>query len=107
MDATAKVWDLSTGTQVVSMRGHTAEVIGVHFAGRDNNRLLLTGSFDHSAAVWDLRSGNRVHHFTGHSAEVAATVCSFDGQIVATASMDKSVRVSTVSHHPNLLISVD
>lgn len=93
MDTTAKVWDLETGVETVSLHGHMAEVIALHFVGQDD-RLLLTGSFDHSAALWDHRIGRRVRHLTGHSAEVAAAACSFDGRNVATASMDKTLRVS-------------
>lgn len=92
MDKTARAWDLETGKEISSMNGHRAEIIKLHFIG-DDRRLLLTGSFDHTASLWDLRTGRRVHHLTGHSAEVAAAACTFDGRLIATASMDKTVRV--------------
>lgn len=94
MDTVAKVWDLERGLETATLRGHTAEVIALEFANQNaSSSLLLTGSFDHTASLWDVRTAQRVSHLMGHTAEVAAATCSFDGHLVATASMDKTVRV--------------
>ncbi len=110
MDTTAKVWDVELGVETVSLAGHTAEVIALQFlAAGDNSQqqnssgsLLLTGSFDHTASLWDVRDGRRVAHLVGHTAEVASAIASFDGRLVATASMDKTVRVSSISFNSPL-----
>ncbi len=102
MDTVAKVWDLETGKEKATLSGHTAEVIALQFTNQSgfgvggSDNILLTGSFDHSASLWDIRSASRVGHLVGHTAEVAAATCSFDGNLVATASMDKTVRVSSI-----------
>lgn len=49
-DGTAKVWDLRTGQEVISLKRHTAEVSSVHFSPDD--RTILTSSLDRSALVW-------------------------------------------------------
>ncbi|TGZ65275.1 hypothetical protein CRM22_005961 [Opisthorchis felineus] len=117
MDTLAKLWDIETGTELASLSGHTAEVIALQFSqgssvssegdsdgysdtvcGAGAGRLMLTGSFDHTVSLWDVRSGERTHHLIGHAAEVAAAAFSFDASLVATASMDKTVRVSSSPH---------
>lgn len=44
------IYDVSTGDQVGLIRGHTAEVTGVHFS--PNNRYVVTTSADGTARVW-------------------------------------------------------
>ncbi|KAM7538516.1 hypothetical protein Aperf_G00000049850 [Anoplocephala perfoliata] len=104
MNTTAKIWDMETGKEISSISGHRAEVIALHFLGGEDRRLLMTGSFDHTASLWDLRTGQRVRHLTGHSAEVAAAAYTFDGRLVATASMDKTVRDMRMRFLMSLLI---
>lgn len=118
MDTLAKLWDVETGSQLGSLNGHTAEVIALQFSqcnsvtnygmsnggdnalyadsvcGAGNGRLMLTGSFDHTVCLWDVRTGERTHHLIGHAAEVSAASFTYDTSLVATASMDKTVRVS-------------
>lgn len=114
MDTLAKVWDVETGVELVSLNGHTAEVIALQFSqggnlissegdgsgyqesacGAGAGRLMLTGSFDHTVCLWDIRTGDRTHQLIGHAAEVAAAAFSYNAVFVATASMDKTVRVS-------------
>ncbi|KAF8561991.1 hypothetical protein P879_11070, partial [Paragonimus westermani] len=112
MDTLAKLWDIETGVELASLNGHTAEVIALQFSqggqsstvgnthdcyqetvcGAGAGRLMLTGSFDHTVCLWDVRTGDRTHHLIGHAAEVAAAAFSYDASLVATASMDKTVR---------------
>jgi WD40 repeat protein len=49
-DGTAKLWDLSTGTEVLSLKRHAAEITSVHFS--PDGRNILTSSLDESALAW-------------------------------------------------------
>jgi dynein assembly factor with WDR repeat domains 1 len=49
MDNTARLWDIETGKVHSIFKGHTAELISLHF-NSDGDK-ILTGSFDKTAIV--------------------------------------------------------
>ena len=58
MDNNAKLWDIETGQEIVTLQGHTAEIVSLHFDTEGDK--ILTGSFDTTAKVtlrFTLRSG--------------------------------------------------
>lgn len=109
MDTLAKLWDVETGAELANLSGHTGEIIAIQFApngvgsldpytsgvtGTLTGPILLTGSFDHTVCLWDIRTGHRVFQFNGHSAEISAAVFNYNTTLVASSSMDKTVRVN-------------
>lgn len=52
MDNTAKLWDIETGKEYVTLRGHDAEVISLNFSAEGDR--VISGSFDCSAKVRSL-----------------------------------------------------
>jgi WD40 repeat protein/transcriptional regulator with XRE-family HTH domain len=85
-DTTARVWDVSTGQQWLTLAGHTDGVVSVAFS--PDGRQLTTGSVDKTARVWDLSSGKALLTLTGHKDIVWSVAFSADGRRVATASRD-------------------
>lgn len=63
-DQLAKLWDVETGKEVATLKGHTGEIVSLNFNAEGDK--LLTGSFDHTANVWDTRSGVRIHTLDEH-----------------------------------------
>jgi WD40 repeat protein len=49
----AKVWDATSGAEVLTLRGHTLAVTSAAFSP-DGSR-VVTGSYDHTAKIWDAR----------------------------------------------------
>lgn len=49
MDQTAKLWDLETGKEHSTLRGHEGEIVSLNF-NADGDK-ILTGSFDGTAIV--------------------------------------------------------
>jgi len=75
-DTTVKVWSLSGGSLVHSLRGHTGQVTGVRFLSREATEAIglaldvpelsicaVSGSQDCSVKVWDLVSGSLVKSY--------------------------------------------
>jgi len=75
-DTTVKVWSLSGGSLVHSLRGHTGPVTGVRFVSKEATEALalaldapdltvcaVSGSQDCSVKVWDLVSGSLVKSY--------------------------------------------
>lgn len=44
----------STGQELGLLKGHTAEVIALHY--NDDGNQIITGSFDGTVNVWDTRT---------------------------------------------------
>ena len=109
-DNTAKVWDARSGTEVLTLRGHTTMAIpavvfspdvligdgvdGVNSAGfSPDGSLIVTSSGDQTAKVWDARSGVEVRTLKGHTAGVTSASFSPDGARIVTASHDKTAKL--------------
>jgi dynein assembly factor with WDR repeat domains 1 len=73
MDQTCKLWDLETGKEHSTLKGHEGEIVSLNF-NNDGDK-ILTGSFDGTAIVhffsyrqiWDTRTGEPIHLLQGHT----------------------------------------
>jgi WD40 repeat protein len=91
-DGTARVWDATTGRELLCLRVHRSQITSVAFA-RDG-QWLVTGSTDGMARVWDAISGQELRKFqnqgTGPLWAVAVTP---DGKRVVTGSEEGTPRI--------------
>jgi WD40 repeat protein/Flp pilus assembly protein TadD len=90
-DATAKLWDATSGSDLVTFYGHTDEVSSVAFS--PDGKRIATGGDDGTARVWDAESGKALRTLSGHLDSIKAVVFSPDGRRIATASTDGTARV--------------
>jgi WD40 repeat protein len=89
------VWDARTGQQVLTMRGHSADLY--HLAYRPDGKVLASASADHTIRLWDAGSGKELLALTGHDGAVFRLAFSADGKRLASTSFDGSVRVWDVT----------
>ncbi|MGB8648208.1 MAG: adenylate/guanylate cyclase domain-containing protein [Anaerolineae bacterium] len=93
-DGTAKVWDLHTGKELLSLRtNHTFNGLGVSAVFTPDGAHLLTVSDNNSAKLWDLKTGEASLTLTGHTDIVWAVATSPDGKTFATASADRTAKL--------------
>ena len=57
-DKTLKVWDVDSGRELRTLKGHSAEVQGVAMTA--DGRLAVSGSRDNTLKVWDLNKGSEL-----------------------------------------------
>ena len=91
----AGIWDARTRDELVSISGHSGDVIGVSFS-RDGTR-LATGSADGTARVWDANSGEELVRLSGHGGLVALVDFSPDRTRLLTGGGDGTARVWDIS----------
>ncbi len=87
---TAEIVDAATGTAVLTLRGHTDDVLDARYSP-DGTR-LVTGSYDKTARVW-AADGSLVATLTGHYNEVAGVTFAPDSRTVITFANDARIRV--------------
>ena len=54
-DKTLKIWELSSGKSLKTLKGHSNYVFCCNFNPQSN--LIVSGSFDESVRIWDVRTG--------------------------------------------------
>jgi WD40 repeat protein len=101
-DGTVRIWDGSTGAELIVMNvGHGA-LMSVAFS--PDGTKVVAGAWDNTARVFDVASGKEIAMLAGHDAGVWYASFSPDGSRVVTASWDKTARVWDVATAKQLLV---
>ncbi len=90
-DDTVRVWEASTGAEVLTLTGHANSVMSVGFS--PDGQRIVSGSIDATVRVWEASTGAEVLTLTGHSNSVLSVAFSADGQRIVSGGVDATVRV--------------
>lgn len=85
------VWDVETGELRLTLRGHTASVLGVDFS--PDGKTVITASQDKTLRLWDVETGAEIHRFVGHSDRVYDVAFLPDGDQFVSSSYDSTLRL--------------
>ncbi len=89
LDKTARVWDLSKGSQVHQLE-HDDPVFSAAFD--PTGRWIITAAGD-AAHIWDQSTGKRVRSLAGHKSGLCSAAFAPVGDQAVTASMDGTARI--------------
>ncbi|MEV7413489.1 WD40 repeat domain-containing protein, partial [Streptomyces althioticus] len=96
-DSTARLWDLTTGTQIGEpLTGHTRSISAVACTTLDNRPIAVTASSDSTVRLWDLTTGTQIGEpLTSHTYWISAVACTTldNRRIAVTGSLDNSARL--------------
>lgn len=88
-DGTIKFWDTTTGREMRSIKGHSANILTI--AADVAGNILVSGDSAGTIKVWDILTGNELHCFRGSS--VSSVTVSRDGGMIAAGLYDHKIKV--------------
>jgi WD40 repeat protein len=91
LTANAHVFNVHTGVELVTLKGHVNQVVDV--AWSPDGLSIATSGVDGSARIWDARTGAQRFALLGHEAVVNNVDWSPDSTHLATASGDGTAKV--------------
>ncbi|KAI1419010.1 WD40-repeat-containing domain protein [Xylaria sp. FL1777] len=91
-DRDVRVWDMTTGACLHTLRGHTSTVRCLKMS--DAN-IAISGSRDTTLRVWDIRQGVCKNVLVGHQASVRCL--EIKGDIVVSGSYDATAKIWSIS----------
>jgi WD40 repeat protein len=86
-----KVWDLESGQELATLKGHTSKVYTVNY-NPDASR-IASGGNDNNIIIWDTETYEQVAVLRGHTSYVHSVCFSPDGTKLASGSGDGTVRI--------------
>jgi serine/threonine protein kinase len=86
-----KIWDATTGAELLTLDGHRGQVYGLTFD--PNGQRLASAGEDGVVQVWDAITGRKLLTLAGQLDLVYGVAFSPDAQRLATASRDQTVRL--------------
>ena len=90
-DNIVRLWDAVTGTERVSLKGHTEAINVVAFSS--DSTLLASGDEDSTIILWNVRRGRRIAILKGHKGNIKAlTFSPADNRLLASGSADGTIR---------------
>ncbi len=90
-DRTIRVWDLATGKETLTLRGHDGGIVALALSG--DGKRLASGGYDSAIKVWDLATGKETLILRGHQGWVTGLALSGDGSRLVSGGADRLVKV--------------
>jgi len=85
------IWDVETGREVRTRRGHIGPVETVVYS--PDGRRIASGGRDYAIKLWDPATGEEVFSLRGHNAPVCSLAFSPDGQRLAAGCYENLARL--------------
>jgi WD40 repeat protein len=91
---TARAWNLRTGQEIATLRGHTTSTDKVAFT--PDGSVLASASWDSTIRLWDVENRAPIAVFNAHGKDARGAVFATDGLTIATVSNDFTAMVWNV-----------
>ena len=92
-DGAAKLWNVATGKEIKSLRGHDGNVTSVAFS--PDGRFLASGGRDGTVRLWDVKSGKALRTLDNPHSDRSVSFVGYspDGKYIFARGQDEIVRL--------------
>ncbi|TRV43164.1 MAG: WD40 repeat domain-containing protein [Microcystis panniformis Mp_MB_F_20051200_S6D] len=91
LDKTIKLWNVETGKEIRTLKGHDSYVWSVNFS--PDGKTLVSGSGDNTIKLWNLETGKEIRTLKGHNSRVRSVNFSPNGKTLVSGSWDKTIKL--------------
>ncbi|KAF9293752.1 hypothetical protein BGZ88_004954 [Linnemannia elongata] len=88
--STVRVWDLTSGEELLAMEGHTESIESVDYS--PCGKLVASASYDRTVRLWSSQTGECLLVLEGHTESVESVMFSPDGRQLVSGSSDETIR---------------
>ena len=95
-DETIKLWNLADGKELRTLEGHTRPVNSLIYLPDGTGLIACSGGRNaggNEIKLWDLKTGNERATIEAHMAPVLQIALTADGRLLASGSVDKTVKL--------------
>ena len=89
-DKTIKVWEVSTGNELLNLKDQPEDVWSVAFSPDD--KFLVSGDDSGTIQIWNMTDGTLIKSWRAHSDRVDDLHFTSDGTVLISASFDGTIR---------------
>ena len=94
-DATIKIWNVATGQEIRTLKGHSDWVHSVAFT--PDGKTLASGSSDKTIKIWNVATGEEIRTLKAHSDRIFSVALSQDGRTLARGNFDGTIEIWNVA----------
>ncbi|MCA2659044.1 MAG: WD40 repeat domain-containing protein [Microcystis sp. M049S2] len=91
VDKTIKLWNVETGKEIRTLKGHDDLVTSVNFS--PDGKTLVSGSWDKTIKLWNVETGQEIRTLKGHDSAVRSVNFSPDGKTLVSGSDDNTIKL--------------